>query len=106
MNISNNQLTLSSDYFNSIATDTFRELWNDQDFADVTLATMDNHQIKAHTVILSLSPFFRNMFFTAIHLSIYLPSMLFVSLKGTFSLRLIFVSLKETFFRLACYLLV
>ena len=40
----------------------FLHLWNDQDFTDVTLATVDNHQINAHKVILSsCSQFFRNI---------------------------------------------
>ena len=37
-------------------------MWNDQDFADVTLATADHQQIKAHKVILSsCSEFFWNI---------------------------------------------
>jgi hypothetical protein len=44
------------------ALNTFKELWGDQDFADVTLATADDRQIKAHKVIISsCSPFFRNI---------------------------------------------
>jgi len=44
------------------ALDFFRGLWNDLDFADVTLATADHRQIKAHKNILSSSsPFFRNI---------------------------------------------
>ena len=44
------------------APNTFKELWGDQDFADVTLATADDRQIKAHKVIISsCSPFFRNI---------------------------------------------
>ena len=57
-----NKLTLNSNLFESNAYNTIRELWNDQDFADVTLATEDNHQIKAHKVILSSnSIFFRTI---------------------------------------------
>ena len=42
------------------APNTFRELWTDQNFANVTLATEDGHQIRAHKVILSsCSQFFR-----------------------------------------------
>ena len=56
------RLTLTSNYFESNAPNTFRQLWNDLDFADVTLATADNQQIRAHKVILSsCSPFFRNI---------------------------------------------
>ena len=44
------------------ASSTIRNLWNDEYFADVTLATMDNHQIIAHKVILSsASSFFKNI---------------------------------------------
>ena len=40
----------------------FREIRNDADFFDVTLATEDDHQIKAHKIILSAcSPFFRKV---------------------------------------------
>ena len=40
----------------------FKELWKDQDFTDVTLATADDQQIRAHKVILSsCSPFFKNI---------------------------------------------
>ena len=35
------------------ASNTFKMLWNDQDFADVTLATMDNLQVRVHKVIIS-----------------------------------------------------
>jgi hypothetical protein len=44
------------------APNTFKELWQDQDFADVTLATADDRQLKAHKVIISsCSPLFRNI---------------------------------------------
>jgi predicted RNA-binding Zn-ribbon protein involved in translation (DUF1610 family) len=44
------------------APNTFKELWQDQDFADVTLATSDDRQIRAHKVIISsCSPLFRNI---------------------------------------------
>ena len=49
--------------FETNAHNTFRNLWNDQDFADVTLATVDDQQSRAHKVILSsCSQFFRNIF--------------------------------------------
>ena len=55
-------LLLSWKDFATNATNTFKYLWNDQDFADVTLATMDDQQIRAHKVILSsVSPFFKNI---------------------------------------------
>ena len=41
---------------------TFRQLWNDQYFNDVTLTTVYNCQINVHKVILSsCSQFFRNL---------------------------------------------
>merc|ERR1712150_113611 len=48
--------------FETNAPETFRQLWNQQDFADVTLATEDGHQVLAHKIILSSSSnFFRNV---------------------------------------------
>ena len=56
------KLNLTSKYFEANAKNTFRKLWNDLDFADVTLATADYQQIRAHKVILSsCSSFFRNI---------------------------------------------
>ena len=56
-------LNLHWDHFETNAPNTFKKLWNDQDFSDVTLATVDNQQIRAHKVILSSSSkFFRNIF--------------------------------------------
>ena len=47
---------------------TFQNLISDQDFTDVTLACLDNKQIKAHKVILSAcSPFFRSLFLSNPH---------------------------------------
>ena len=58
-----NKIEMRWDDFETNAPNTFRKLWNDQDFADVTLATEDNQQIRAHKVILSsCSEFFRNIF--------------------------------------------
>ena len=55
-------MTINSNYFESFALNTIRQLWDDQDFSDVTLATVDNQQIRAHKVILSSnSSFFRNI---------------------------------------------
>ena len=55
------KLTLNSNNFESNAFNTVRQLWNDHDFADVTLVTVDNKQIRAHKVILSSnSSFFKN----------------------------------------------
>ena len=50
------------DDFEVHAPNTFRQLWNDQDFTDVTLATVDDKQVKAHKVILSsCSTFFKDI---------------------------------------------
>ena len=49
------------DHFEDNASKAFRQLWNDQHFADVTLVTDDDQEIRAHKVILSSSsPFLRN----------------------------------------------
>ena len=47
--------TLSCDDFNRKCPKAFRELWLDQNFSDVTLATEDGGQIGAHQVILLTS---------------------------------------------------
>ena len=61
--MNDNTMEMRWDNFETNAHNTFRNMWNDQDFTDVTLATADNHQIKAHKVILSsCSEFFRNIF--------------------------------------------
>ena len=58
-----NNIKLDWDNFETNAPNTIRRLWNDQDFTDVTLATADYQQIRAHKVILSSSSeFFRNIF--------------------------------------------
>ena len=50
------------DNFETNAPITLRKLWYDQYFADVTLATVDDKQIRVHKVILSsCSQFFRNV---------------------------------------------
>ena len=45
------QIVFAND-FNLIAANTFQQLWGAEDFSDVTLATVDDHQIKVHKVIL------------------------------------------------------
>ena len=61
--MTDNTLKLCWDDFETNAPNTFRSLWNNQDFADATLATVDGQQIRAHKVILSsCSQFFRNIF--------------------------------------------
>ena len=48
--------------FDFNAHNTFRQLWNDKDYTDVTLATADDFQITVHKVILSsCSEFFKNI---------------------------------------------
>merc|ERR1719309_1095065 len=44
---------VKSNLFESITQNTFLNLWQNQNFSDVTLATMDNQQLKAHKIILS-----------------------------------------------------
>ena len=54
--------TLSCDDFNRKCPKAFRELWLDQNFSRVTLATGDGSQIGAHKVILSTSsPLFKRL---------------------------------------------
>ena len=56
------KMLLSWNNFETTAPNTFRKSWTDQDFADVTLATEDDKQIRAHKVILSsCSQFFRKI---------------------------------------------
>jgi hypothetical protein len=54
--------TLSSNTFPSNCPATFRQLWDEKVFTDVTLATEDDGQIMAHKIILSsCSPFFKHL---------------------------------------------
>ena len=54
--------TLSCNDFERKCPKAFRELWLDQNFSDVTLATEDGGQIAAHKVILSTSsPLFKRL---------------------------------------------
>ena len=56
------QFTFCWDYYHSDVPNIIKQLWQDQDFADVTLATKDNFQIRAHKFILSASsPIFRKI---------------------------------------------
>ena len=65
--------------FKSNATDTFKQLWHQQDFADVTLATEDGHQVLAHRLILSSSSqFFRVIFLRNPHKN---PVLYFLGIK-------------------------
>ena len=56
------RMVLSWNDFELNAQNTFKDIWNDQDFADVTLASVDDQQIRVHKVILSsCSSFFQNI---------------------------------------------
>ena len=59
---------LSWNDFDTCTRKTFQNLISDQDFTDVTLACVDNKQLKAHKVILSAcSPFFKSLFLSNPH---------------------------------------
>ena len=61
--MSSNWLAIGWSQFDVNTPHTFQQLWNDKDFADVTLATVDGQQVRAHKVILSSgSQFFQNIF--------------------------------------------
>ena len=56
-----NKMVLTWNDFETDAHINFRNLWKDECFSDVTLATEDDHQIRVHKVILSsCSTFFQN----------------------------------------------
>ena len=56
-------MNISWNAFKSKTSETFRDLWSNKSFTDVTLATEDDQQIDAHKIILSTSsPFFKNIF--------------------------------------------
>ena len=74
------KFTFSWDHYDSDVPNTFKQLWQNQDFADVTLATRDNFQIRAHKVILSASsPIFKNILMENPHNN---PLIYFNSLKS------------------------
>ena len=55
-------IVLSWDSFETSVANTFRELWKDQEFADVTLVTVDDQQFRVHkTVLISCSSFFKKI---------------------------------------------
>merc|ERR1712129_153435 len=59
--------------FNSCTSKTFKDLYTDNDFTDVTLATEDGRQLKAHKVILSsCSSFFKKILLNNPHQHILL----------------------------------
>ena len=60
--------TLSKPNFETFTKGTFRNLLNDEDFTDVTLACDDGQLVKAHKVILAAaSPFFKRILGQAAH---------------------------------------
>ena len=60
--------TLSKPNFETFTKRTFRNLLNDEDFTDVTLACDDGQLVKAHKVILAAaSPFFKRILAQAAH---------------------------------------
>ena len=62
--------SLSRNDFDVSAPTALKNLWTDQNFTDVTLATVDNKQIQSHKVILSASsPFFKNILLQNTHQS-------------------------------------
>ena len=55
-------MLFTNDYIESSIQKTFEQMWNDQDFVDVTLATMDGKQLDVHKVLISAaSPFFKHI---------------------------------------------
>ena len=62
------EISLSSDRFDKSCREILTRLWDNRDFADVTLATEDGRQISAHKIILtSCSQVFRNLLSTLDH---------------------------------------
>ena len=58
--VSDETYSLKWGKFESAAMETLKSLHSNEDFADVTLACQDDHQIKSHKVILAAaSPFFQ-----------------------------------------------
>ena len=77
------QFTIHNNYFDTLATNTFKNLLDDEYFTDVKLITADNKQIKSHKVILSTySIFFKNVFLNSAetNLAIYLKDILYTEL--------------------------
>lgn len=60
--MSEHKLNITWSEFEESAAKSFKKLWHDEDFTDVTLATCDDQQINSHKVILSsCSSFFKNI---------------------------------------------
>ena len=59
---------VNSSHFSANAGKAFSQLWGSEDFSDVTLATGDRRQIKAHKIVLSSSSnFFKDILSRNIH---------------------------------------
>ena len=74
------KFTFCWDQFDNVVPHTFKQLWQKYDFADVTLATKDDVQIKAHQLILSASsPIFKEILMKTLHSN---PLIYFHNLKS------------------------
>ena len=60
------QLVCGRDDFETHTSNTFKKLWNDQAFTDVTLVTSDHQHVGGHKAILSSSSNFFGDIFTRI----------------------------------------
>ena len=59
---------VNNSHFSTEAGKAFSQLWCNEDFSDVTLATGDRRQIKAHKIVLSSSSnFFKDILSNNIH---------------------------------------
>ena len=79
------QFTLSWKQFERSASNAIKDLYNDQDFTDVTLATRDGEHITAHrNIISSISPVFKKILLTSNQLQpiIYLRGVTEQSLRS------------------------
>ena len=83
--MSGEKFNLARNEFESYASYTFKELRNDDNFIDVTLACEDGKQIKAHKAILSTSSnVFRNILVNNPHQHplLYLKGINWIENKG------------------------
>ena len=62
----NLEFKLRHQEFQTTTTSKFQELWNDQYYSDVTLATADDKQIRAHKIILCSNSAFDCMTVTSV----------------------------------------
>ena len=74
---------LGWDQFETNAPNTFRNLWNDQYYSDITLAAVDDQQIRAHKVILSSCSelFWNPLLYIKVVLKIYIIKKKNISIK-------------------------